>query len=499
MDYIIGIFDNYMNEVREYYATIDIFSDYQKSYRLDLLNKIINSHPSLRKLCIAEIGEWSKLLGINIGGSFLTRNLDTPPKLGQLLGILYSISLLKVSTFTDNDIDMDSTTLFFIKNHISMIIADFIIDCPYEPTTYLSKRLRTFFSSRSSLKMHYEIIALIMTIESYTRGTIHKSVKRNSFDLFLNTKSSNPKASKFTASNFRNIIKRTDIILSQQGYSYNSIEELRKKSRSVTDPLSRLCFELLLKSKRYINLNNIHLKSRVRINAQKATIFHSEYSKAMNVILGLGRSLGFDMLFFKPLDDNIFSLRSWLRHEPFSATAQTLYSFNQILTDDICHETWGTLSKSQASQIIKAFEFLVSQEGTVDRSFIDNTFNKRKSRWFYNEVVVNRWYSNPKFNSFLTEFNTRKQEIQSMGVIEFLGQDGTGGKPMRYPIAKSRFYDNLMTLDRDRLYTLLSRTFLPIHKYALEKIFRSRSRTVEFDYIYDRILIDRLDSARSNF
>ena len=111
----------------------------------------------------------------------------------------------------------------------------------------------------------------------------------------------------------------------------------------------------------------------------------------------------------------------------------------------------------------------------------------------------NRWYSNDDFDNYLTEFNTRKQEIQSMGLLEFLVQDGTGGKPMRYPIAKSRFFDNLKNLDRDRLYTLLSRSFLPIHKFALEKILRTHSFNVDFDDIFTRILLGRLDSARSNF
>ncbi|MFX1353051.1 MAG: hypothetical protein ACFFGP_03745, partial [Promethearchaeota archaeon] len=497
---IEAAFEEYMDLIRIHNRAVDILKSFKSSIRKQFLQIIINSGeplqqiPTVRLLCDFL---FSRANPDYIYGTFLSESKhNKPPFISDIWSILFSASQWTVKKFTDIGIEIDDTTLFFLKQKVFSIVNNHIINSPYK-SSFLSHNLRPKFLTYHRFETHYKLAQIFWLSEA-----LHEDVPdlplKDILGIRLNHKLSSD-VTKFTDRNLLKALPRLRSYLLEEGIiisTFADVEAHLKKTTSLSSK-ARVYLEALSVAKKYIKQQEIKkvLKSSPAIvNTPISTLFNEEFTKAYNVIMGLGRFLGFDPMFFTPLDDAIFEYGvmtsgtpKYVRHEPFGLTGTCIDAFLQVLTDNSKHNQWRTINSAQAKEIINAFEALIKIKGNIDKNTIDKLFRSKK--WLYNNVVKSIWYNNPKFNIFLQEFNKRKQEIRSISLIEFLSQDGKNNTPMRYPKAVERFHYNALKSFPNQIYGLIDRYHLHGSSASInEFLLKINALISSFDTLYTDIL-----------
>jgi len=145
-----------------------------------------------------------------------------------------------------------------------------------------------------------------------------------------------------------------------------------------------------------------------------------------------GRQLGFDLLSFTPLSDSIFKLQvsmdkngnyhyfsEYIRHHYKLDSKISLLLQDLLLTNINNHRAYEALGESKTLVLIKGFEKMLKDDGTGPngrwtRSDLQRLFTGEDSWVLYDKK--NGWFSNPKFDDFLSQFNNRRDTFRQEGL-----------------------------------------------------------------------------------
>jgi len=166
--------------------------------------------------------------------------------------------------------------------------------------------------------------------------------------------------------------------------------------------------------------------------------------------------------------------------------------FDQVLTDQQGHKTWGTLNEMEALIVQRNFEHLIELNEPITKAVIEREFNNPQflsdplNRWFYESVVKGIWYFQKDFESdILPEFTKRKEYIKTHTILEFM-QDKD-----RYKIAYERFYTNVISKFGFELYGFLELMHHVSGKTHIDQVlFNFLVLTIDFGELYDELLWD---------
>lgn len=183
-------------------------------------------------------------------------------------------------------------------------------------------------------------------------------------------------------------------------------------------------------------------------------------------------------------------IRHHFRNDP--ELRLSLFIFDQVLTDRSRHGAWGTLNEAEALAVQRNYEHLIELNEYIDKSVIEREFNNPQflsdsvNKWFYNSIVVDRWYANSKLESdILPKFNERKEYMKTHTILEFMQKDD------QFIIAYERFYTNVIKNQGFKLYGLLEMLHGVSEKTHLEAtLFNLMALTIDFGELYNELLWD---------
>ena len=221
----------------------------------------------------------------------------------------------------------------------------------------------------------------------------------------------------------RNTLKK---IARQIGQFYReALQGTHQKNQNLTQPqLAQIYKKVIQQIISYKHARNIRFTP---ISRDYNKLWKSKLINAYHVILLFVRQLGFDILTFKPLDDEIFAkihrLLLYHRHHPDPSMKLSILLQALILTDAEVHKYLETLGKAKCFALLKAFNELVMKDGKIDAEDIKFIFTKHGVEDIYEE-----WYlKNEDLDDLIKEFNKRKQILLQKGLeyfIEKLNKDG---------------------------------------------------------------------------
>jgi len=216
------------------------------------------------------------------------------------------------------------------------------------------------------------------------------------------------------------------------------------------DPKKMLSYE--------IALNEIATYSRIRrrnlLNKRKGPggrgDFNTEQAKMYDVVLGLGRHLGMDMGFFRPIEDQMFDMNKDVKSK-FKALGKKLWIFirhhfrnnpdrtsiaitDEVLIDSRSHTFWEAMMSEDDSRIAtEVLEELIAKNGPITEVDIRNAFAKKGSQYSW---IMRNWVNQRNFATNLATFNLRKSDIKSMNIMDFIQE--------HYPKAYTKFITVLL-------------------------------------------------------
>ena len=127
-------------------------------------------------------------------------------------------------------------------------------------------------------------------------------------------------------------------------------------------------------------------------------------------------------------------------------------------------------TEGQVNIMLEGFQKMIELDRNVKKSDIETIFGG-------NEWVYETWYQNNKFDTFLSEFNLRKDLLKSNGLETFISN--------RYKIAYERF---LGYHTADNFYSLVAR--MPgLGDYGYPDLYKTNFATM-FGNVLDKYGID---------
>lgn len=215
----------------------------------------------------------------------------------------------------------------------------------------------------------------------------------------------------------------------------------------------------------YMKERGLHFIKPKKSSHYDRNIWYEKITRAYHTVMLFARQLGFDPLTFTPLNDKIFKARaykkssgklSWTsdyrRHHLSRYNKKSVLLQDLALTDLWTHNYWEQISEADARVILTQFSMLVNQKGTVTRQNIETAF--KGYEWVLNDKRTG-WFSQPKFNNFLIEFNKRKNKYQALGLDGFMQE-----YEQDYQNLYNRFYQTVVD-DKGRSLILFTKPMRP--------------------------------------
>ncbi len=222
--------------------------------------------------------------------------------------------------------------------------------------------------------------------------------------------------------------------------------------------------------------------------------FKEEYTKAYNVVIGLGMFLGTDPLFLTSLDDEIFLKSSprgvkFQRHEPWELT---LDPFRQILTDLPGHGTWRGKTAAQSDLIEELYVSLLTRAFKTQGELTQNTLLKlfrdvyAGQDWIVNHfrenwrTSKNLWYQD---KGALTKIDALREKInyikEGHSLVEFTEKFNKA--------AYDRFYIDAIDKYASKMYWLIQKIQNPNKDQAS---ILTEYLSIDFGDLYNELLFD---------
>lgn len=296
---------------------MDILSKYRDSYRKRLLVGIAMKNPLLTK--ISSEHDLSYLLfgdryRINIflsdSGSF---NADAKPDLVNVWQIILEANRWTTETFKDFGIHLNSQALNDLKKGVKDVVDTWIFNA--RDYTFISPNAYSRFS-KESFKLQYDmvqsvwLVAAVLTDNHNLPLKLDKSVYRNNKILGivwhledwvsrLRIVAVSKRNLKRLLLNIQKLIQLEPIIA--LGQLFGGVNP----SLSSSERLAIYC-NAMDNIVNYMKDRGIHFIKRGKPDQFYKQYWKQEYVMAYHVIMGLGKHLGFDPLFFRQIKDISF-------------------------------------------------------------------------------------------------------------------------------------------------------------------------------------------------
>ncbi|MFW9875928.1 MAG: hypothetical protein ACFFG0_22735, partial [Candidatus Thorarchaeota archaeon] len=417
--------------------------------------------------------------GKKSGGVDITRRPD-PYVLFRikLMVLQWNKESLEVEGF---EIDPDS--LKTLKEEVSEVIDSFMFKNPYS-APYVNERprrgrgRRIRYYNQDYLRPEFEVVQWL-----WLAYAVHEDNPKLTFNDIIRKSHLKRGLSKYLSAGNRNFDAKTI-----KSFLKKIIQFTREaKSRTTSTNKIKLTVEEKIKiySTAFSKLLEYKHVRKLRFIRREVPwynrdIWYTNVCKAYHTIFLFARQLGFDILTFTPLSDEIFRLiitgtrdgRDWLsseyqRHHFRDAKnrKESILFQDLILTNLKYHPYYEGLSETEAFVLLNAFEAMIMNDGTGEngdwtKADIENIL--KGNEWvLHNERTG--WLKHPDFYVFLEEFNVRKKIFRKNGIealiierkynclmnrfYKLVEKDGFGSMMQFIPNPNLRKYSDLLAID----------------------------------------------------
>ncbi len=248
----------------------------------------------------------------------------------------------------------------------------------------------------------------------------------------------------------------------------------------------------LSKLSMYARLRRLNLRGDTY--SKQRGIFNSRQAKVYNIILGLGRQLGFDPGFFTPIDDQEFDMNKGAR-QLFKSLGKKIYMVirhhfrnnpdrssialaDQVIIDTRTHTNWeSNFNEDEALVAIQVFETLTKYNRPVKESDIQNEFAKHGDK--YSWIMFN-WLNSYDFEENLRLFNKRKEQITTMPIDKFLKNN--------FPKAYEKFFNTMLKTHRAMVLEIIQAMHPNVDVSEIVNLGTNSDHIGPFSTVFDEIL-----------
>jgi len=246
----------------------------------------------------------------------------------------------------------------------------------------------------------------------------------------------------------------------------------------------------------YAQLRGLDLSGGIKKRSKTSNRgkFNTEQAKVYNVILGLGRHLGFDPGFFSPIEDQMFDMnqdvkdqfkdlglklyifiRHHFRNNPDRASIKIL---DQFLIDTRTHSYWEKLiNEDDALVCSQVLETLIKYNNDVIEADIRREFGKFGSQYTW---LAENWINNRDFQENLDKFNYRKNDIKTLPLDKFIKE--------HYPKAYAKFYNTILKETRVRVTEIIKSLHPNVDVSDLVNLGKNDDHIGPFTWVFTEIM-----------
>lgn len=398
---------------------------YDKTYRLELIQNLLDTCEPLRRVMAKSMLDFNKIVfkkEIKSLASDFLRD-DTRPVHTTIFEIIYNSYDWSTKTFSDLGISISYNELKEMRADIKNVVFNWITKAKYQPALFNGKLLRMSDPVAPELDLVYSLWVAarrktnnpdldfdgIYKLRLFGNSPIHYNLKEGS---------------RFLADSVK-LFKKTI-----QDWMIQESNNPNKDTRKI------LSYQIALsKIGIYAQIRRIDLRGSIkgRIPSSRGD-FNKEQAKIYNVILGLGRHLGFDPAFFIPVEDQMFDMNAGVK-QMFKDLGKKLYIYirhhfrnnpnrasisilDQVIIHSKNHFYWeNIMTEDDALVATQVLENLIKYNRPVKETDIKSEFKKFGNQYLW---IMENWINQPKFAESLKKFNKRKDDIKSMRIDEFI-------------------------------------------------------------------------------
>lgn len=397
-------------------------------------------------------GDSDYLTNVFWSGSDLYRR----PDLYVLERIKLFASLWKTPMLKSEGLDIDSDSLKKLKSEVVSVVNEFIYKNPYE-VQYISEnptrgRGRIIKTHRKDFLLPE--IELIPSIWKFF--AIYKDNPLLTFNDLLRKDFVKSHLSKILSSGKKNLgkkaLKNLGVVLVKAYREALSGTHVSSKIQISQEEKLRIYENTFRQLFKYAKAQKIKIFKT--ITSDYENLWEDPRIVASHNVLLFARQLGFDLLTFTPLDDNIYMKQIsekgyrfalFRRHHTTKDNKMSLFLQELLATDASMHNIYENID---TPSLIKAYNELILKDGGLTQEDIKEAFTKYGLKDEYDQFVA----PNSKFGENLIEFNDRKQIFKKEGLEAFF--ESKLIKP-EYESLYGRFYEEFKKIDDLRLWALL--------------------------------------------
>lgn len=391
------IYKNYLDFIK------DLLIKFVEKYDLQndtLLEKLENNAPSQRLELIKQIivncdgfnnldsiTTLSKLLfgdRVYITSHFIDINrIGMKPELYILFRMIGHSLTWNLDNFTELGLDVNEDNLFLYKSKIEWIIKNFVFTSIYQ-NNYIANSMRrgdeTF--DKNNLSLEYEMILSLWQLVAFYQEDLSITFQqiKDFYDFGCDPTEYLVRGIVNIGGNLRKFYYKTIAIIN---------------TTSLSDKRLKIYHNTLDKILEYSNVRGVRLTESAKYQAY--SVFFKKSIMSFHVISLLLQNFGFDILHFKPLDDNIFINGNFIRHHfrysdfIIDINSQQLKSsllYDIILTSRYFHGSYRIFEGSikgemNIEKILTGFKILLQSNENIDEWIIKKTFAELDALWVY--------------------------------------------------------------------------------------------------------------------
>lgn len=217
-------------------------------------------------------------------------------------------------------------------------------------------------------------------------------------------------------------------------------------------------------------------------------------SRIYNIILGLSRHLGFDPVFFQPIDDTSFVMDKDLRaiykslglkqirfirhHFRNNPDVNSILLEDQVLIDLSTHSFWGNaISEGATLEVVNVLEALSRYTVDIGSTDIEREFARHVST--ENQWIMQFWLDGD-LTAKLDKFNERKDHMQTMTLDEWFDRN--------YPLTYGKWYNTLLKQKRVLVIDIIQDLHPKIDVTSLINLGENDDHIGPFTWVFAKIL-----------
>lgn len=440
--------EGYTQQIETYRLSQDKLSNYDQTIRKDLINSILSRCPPLRVILASSMADFSEVLfnkrWDSLKDGFLKE--DGHPQFHTVFQIIYNAYEWTTSQLDKKyGVVISYDEFSMMQRTIRDTVFDWMVSANYQPRLFNSKLLRNNDPKAPELMLIYNLWNAIVRHENNPdisiKKILDKKILGHDAPLTWNTREGYCFAEN-TVKKFSKTID--DWIISESnknsGKDQQKLAAYQRADRTISF---------------YAQLRGLDLKGGITAkDPSDRGDFNKDQAKVYNIILGLGRHVGFDPGFFRPITDEMFGMTQ-VQKDLFKDLGEKLYVYirhhfkndpdrasisilDQVLIDTRSHTYWEKrMSGDHARVATQVLENLIKYNRDIDRTDIEKEFGKFADKY---RVIMENWFSEPDFVDNIKLFNRRKDEIKTKPLDEFIENN--------YPNAYDRFYVKMLKTRR---------------------------------------------------